>query len=458
MNWKKIAIIGGAALLLIIIVVVSVVQSRKGVVAVQTGKVAKQDVATVVTASGQVKPKLSVNIGANAMGKITRLFVKEGDHVKQGQMLAQLENVQSQADVEAQTAAVSTARTDAVASDAAVRTAAADLNRAKSDVDRTKLEYDRAAELYKAQLIPKSDYDVKRTAYDSATAGLAQAEARLAQARAQKESSERRINQASATLTRASDILSKTSYRAPFDGVITNLPVHESETVVMGIQNAPGSTLMTLDDMSIVTVEVKVDETDIVNVKLNQPAEITIDALPKQTFKGKVTEIGNIAVLRSTGVATSQSLAGSTEAKDFKVVVTIQDPPENLRPGLSATAKITTASKQDVLTIPIQAITIRRESELKPKTTGTGVQAAAPATPKDDKEVTGVFVINPKTKKAEFVAVETGVTGTTDVELLKGPKQGDEIITGSYRVLRTLKNNTSVKVDNSGPVREENKS
>jgi len=450
MSWKKIAIIAGAALLLVIIVVVSVWQSRKNVVAVQTGKAAKQDVATIVSASGEVKPKVFVNVGANAFGKIARLYVKEGERVKRGQMLAQIENVQPAADVEAMRAGLSTARTDAQAADAAVRTAAADLKRAQSDVDRTKLEYDRAEELYKSQLIPKSDYDVKRTAHDAAVAGLAQAEARLAQMRAQNESATRKINQASATLTRASDALSKTSYMAPFDGVVTNLPVREGETVVVGIQNSPGSTLMTLADMSIITAEVKVDETDIVSVRLGQPAEVTIDALPKRVFKGRVSEIGNNAVVRSTGVATSQTLAGSQEAKDFKVVVTLDDPPEILRPGLSCTAKITTDSKAGVLTIPIQALTVRKQSELKPVGSGGGVQAAAPA-PKDDKEMQGVFRINKKTRKAEFVSVETGITGTTDIEVKSGLSEGDEIITGSYRVLRTLKNNASVKVDNSAP-------
>ena len=151
------------------------------------------------------------------------------------------------------------------------------------------------------------------------------------------------MDRTQANLRHAADVLSKTEYRAPFDGVITNLPVREGETVVIGIQNAPGSTLMTIADISVITAEVKVDETDIVNVKLGQPAEVTIDAIPKEHFKGVVTEIGNNAVLRSTGVSTAQTTSSSQEAKDFKVVVTIQDPPANLLPGLSTTARITTA-------------------------------------------------------------------------------------------------------------------
>ena len=162
-------------------------------------------------------------------------------------------------------------------------------------------------------------------------------------------------------------MLSKTEYEAPFDGVITNLPVREGETVVMGIQNAPGSTLMTIADTSIITAEVKVDESDIVNVQAGQPAEVSVDAFPNQKFKGIVTEIGRNAVLRSTGVSTAQTTTSGQEAKDFKVVVALQNPPPNLLPGLSATARITTAKRSSVLSIPIQALTIREPADLTPE-------------------------------------------------------------------------------------------
>ncbi len=202
------------------------------------------------------------------------------------------------------------------------------------------------------------------------------------------------------------------------------------------------------------------DETDIVNVKLGQPAEVTIDAIPKKSFKGLVTEIGNNAIVRSTGLATSQQTTASQEAKDFKVVVTLQEPPENLRPGLSATAKITTAVRTNVLTIPIQALTVRQQADLRAENDGKGsVQAAAPqnetakAKDRDKEEIQGVFVI--RNRKAEFMPVETGITGTTDIEVLKGLKDGDEIVTGSYRVLRTMRPGAGVKVDNTVPKKEE---
>ena len=454
-TWKKLAIGAGAVLLLAAIVGFTVYQSHKNVVTVQTAKAQRQDLAAVVSASGEIKPKNYVNIGANAFGKITHLYVKEGERVKKGQMLAQLENVQPEADLDATEATLQAARTDAVAAEAALNTSLADLNRAKSDAERSELDWTRAQGLYKDALISKQDYDSQKAAHQTAVAGLAQAEARVAQAKAQKESADRRINQASANLTHAADVLKKTTYPAPFDGVITSLPVREGESVVIGIQNAPGSVLMTLADMAVITAEVMVDETDIVSVQMGQPAEVSIDAIPKKTFKALVTEIGDNAMVRSTGVSTSQQTTGSQEAKDFKVVVTLQDPPQDLRPGLSATAKITTATRGQALTIPIQALAVRKQEDLVPKNEKNSVQAAVPQKPMSNgkEEIQGVFVI--RNHKAEFVPVETGIAGTTDIEVLKGLREGDEIVTGSYKVLRTLRPGAGVKVDNSAPKKEE---
>ena len=456
-TWKKIGIGAGAAVALAAIVGFSVYQSHKGVVTVQSGKAQRMDLVAVVSASGEIKPKTYVNIGANAFGKITKLYVKEGDRVKQGQMLAQLENVQPEADVNATQASLEAARTDAIAANAALNTAEADLNRAKSDAERSELDWTRAQGLYKDALIAKSDFDMQKANHQTAVAGLAQAQARVAQAKAQKDSADRRIGQAGANLTHAADVLKKTTYQAPYDGVITNLPVREGETVVIGIQNSPGSTLMTLADMSVITAEVKVDETDIVNVQMGQSAQVTIDAIPKKVFKAVVTEIGNNAIVRSTGVSTSQQISSSQEAKDFKVVVTLQDPPQDLRPGLSTTAKITTATRANALTIPIQALTVRRPLDLVPENEKGSVQAAAPqkdpSKDKDKQEIQGVFIL--RNRKAEFVPVDTGIAGTTDIEVIKGLQEGDEIVTGSYKVLRTLRPGSNVKVDNAAPKKEE---
>jgi HlyD family secretion protein len=458
--WKKIAIGAGVLVVLALIVGFTVRQSGKNVATVQSGTAQREDLSSVVSASGEIKPKTYVNIGANAYGKITHLYVKEGDHVKKGQLLAQLENVQSSADVNAGQATVEASGTDAIAADAALKTSDADLQRAQADYARNKLDWERAQNLFKDGLISKSDFDSRQNAWVTADSGLAQAKARVAQARAQKDSADRHVSQARANLTRVADVLQKTTYSAPYDGVITNLPVREGESVVIGIQNALGSTLMTLADMSVITAEVKVDETDIVNVHLGQPAEVTIDAIPKKIFHGTVSEIGDNAIVRSTGVATSQQATASEEAKDFKVVVTVNDPPADLRPGLSTTAKITTAARGNVLAIPIQALAIRSKAQLEQEKAAPGsVHAAAPpkepaSKGKDVKEdVQGVFVV--RNKKAEFVSVTTGITGTSDIEVIDGLKEGDEVVTGSYKILRTLRSGSSVKVDNSAPKKED---
>ena len=451
MNAKKIAIILGVIVLLGAIVGFTVNQSQKNVVTVQSGKVAKQDISSQVTASGQIKPKTLVNVGANAMGRIVHLYVKEGDKVKKGQVLAQLESVQSAADVAMTRATLESSQTDAVAAEAALNTAKAQFKSSAADLARAKLDYERYQGLFKDQLVSKADFDTKKAAYEMADAVHAQDAARIAQNKAQVDSAEGRVGQSKAQLTRVNDVLSKTTYTAPFTGTVTNLPVHEGETVVMGIQNSPGSTLMTVADMGVITAEVQVDETDIVNVTIGQPAEVTIDAMPNQTFKGTVTEIGDNAIIRSTGVSTSQSVAGSQEAKDFKVVITLTDPPPNLRPGLSATAKITTGVAHDAIAIPIQALTMRDKNDLEAqKNPGKPADKTAPVATtakKENTDIQGVFVI--KAKKAEWRPVVTGLTGTTDIQVKSGLEPGDEIITGSYKVLKTLRNGAGVKVDNS---------
>lgn len=461
--WKKIAIGVVVLVLLAALVGFTVHQSSKNVATVQSGKALREDLATVVSASGEIKPKTYVNIGANAYGKITHLYVKEGDHVKKGQLLAQIDNVQSAADLNANRAALQAAQTDAIAADAGLKTSQADMVRAQADYDRNKLDWDRAQNLYKDGLISKSDFDSRKNAWATADAGLSQAQARVAQAKAQKESSDQHVAQANATLARVSDVLQKTTYTAPYAGVVTNLPVREGESVVIGIQNAQGSTLMTLADMSVITAEVKVDETDIVNVQLGQPAEVTIDAIPKKIFHGKVSEIGDNAIVRSSGVSTSQQTSASEEAKDFKVVVTLTDAPDDLRPGLSTTAKITTATRSNALAVPIQALTLRSKEQMDAQNNPPGSVHAAPPAAKDpaskskkDDELQGVFVI--RNRKAMFVPVATGITGTTDIEVLDGLKEGDEIITGSYKILRTLRPGSSVKIDNSVPKKEEESS
>jgi HlyD family secretion protein len=443
---KRKRLLIGLAVVLVLLVVVGIVMARaqSGYVKVVTGKATRQDILSQVSGTGQIKPKVYANVGAETIGRITRLYVKEGDHVKKGQILATMENVQPAADVDTQQATIASSKTDVQSAEAAEKTAEANLVSAKATLEQKDLDYTRGKQLFQENLIPKSDYDTRKAAYDVAVAAVAQNQAAVIQAKAQIQSAAGRIDQAQATLRRFKDVLSRTVAVAPFDGLVTNLPVREGETVVIGIQNAEGSTLMTIADMSIVTAEVKVDETDIVNVHDGQTVDITVDALPGRVFKGHVTIVGDQAILRSTGIATSQSTTGTEEAKDFKVVVTLDNPTEELRPGLSATAKILTAEKKDVLAIPIQALILRRPSE----TVETGkVKKINLEAANKEPQVQGVFVLHHEGRrlKTAFVPVTTGITGATDIEITSGLKPGDEIVIGSYKTLRELKSGASVK-------------
>ena len=469
MSAKKIIIIASVVLVLAGVVIGSILHSQANVTKVATGKAARQDLVSIVSGTGQIKPKTYVNIGATAFGRITHLYVKEGDRVKAGATLATVESVQPQATVAAQEASIAASKTDITSYIAAEKTAEANIEQGKADLEQKKLDYTRAQALYNDKLIAKQDYDAKKAAYDMSVATLAQRQAALAQARAQTESQRGHMNQAVASQRANFDALDKTISRAPFDGLVTNVPVREGETVVLGIQNAEGSTLMTLADMSVVTAEVKVDETDIVNVRMNQPVDVTVDALPNRVFKGHVTEVGDQALLRTTGIATSQSTTGTEEAKDFKVVVTLDPTPDvnldELRPGLSATAKITTAHKPDALTIPIQALVQRDPAAEKILAANAGKPpaglAATPAGAAPKSQVTqGVYLLKNDHKKlrAEFVPVTTGITGSTDIEVLGGLKEGDQIVTGRYRILRALKSGTAVKIDNAVETNPDEKS
>jgi HlyD family secretion protein len=462
-TWKKVTIAVVVVAVLVTIVLVSVNAANKGVVTVQTAKVAKQDTLTsVVTASGEVKPTTYTNITAQGFGIITEILVKEGDHIKVGDRLLLQENVQANADVQAQSAAIVSAESGVQAAEASYKAAQADLISQRANLEKAKLDFDRGQGLYKDGLIPKQDFDQRKTTYDATVAAVDSSQARVSSLKAQLDQTRAQLNQTRAVLVRTKDVLRKTTYTSPINGIVSYLPVRLGEYVVPGIQNANGSFLMTLSDMSVVTAEVKVDETDIVNVKIGQDADVTIDAVPGKTFKGKVTEIGSQAVLRSSGLATTQSTTSTQEAKDFKVVVTLASPPENLRPGLSTTAKIKTAVKQNVVAVPIQALAVRTRKDLEDAAKNTkkdsSVTLAAPrptttsTDPKKD-EIQGVFVVNGK--KAVFRPVETGIAGVTDIEITKGLKEGDEIVTGSYKALRTLKPEAMIKVDNSAPKKSE---
>lgn len=460
---KKIVIFCGAVVVLGGVLWGSIYQANRNVVRVQSGAVKRQDLTSVVTASGEIRPLTYSNILGEGIGKITEIVVKEGDHVKKGDILLRLENIQPAADVQAQQAGIDSAGSAIEAAAATLKSASATLAQRQSDYAKSRYDWERADKLYKAQLISKQDYDASQATYTSAQAAVDAAKANLAQAQAGLGESRYNLLQNQAVLLHQKDVLRKTTYTAPIAGLVSYIAVRVGENVVPGIQNATGSYLMTISDMSVVTAELKVDETDIVDLRNGEDVDVKIDAIPGKSYYGHVTEVGDQAILRSSGLATTQTTANTQEARDFKVVVTLDHPPDNLRPGLSVTATIKTASKTNVLTIPIQALAMRSKQALAEASRGTNADGtvtlaatrtnSSPATNQDTPDVQGVFVL--RGNKAEFVPVQTGITGVSDIEVLGGLQPGDQIVTGSYKTLRTLKPGSAVKVDNSEPKRKD---
>jgi HlyD family secretion protein len=430
----------------------SIFARNRGVVSVEAGHALRQDLTQTVSANGEVKPKKYVNVSSNMMGRIVHMPVKEGDRVRNGELLVQLESIQTEADVRAAEASLDAAQADVEgtvaqirSADAAVTSAKAEIARAEADLVRAKQSFDRQGQLNKEGLIAKdayekakADYEIAVATVNSDKARLAQSEAQAAQTLNQRDSTATRIAQQRAGLTRAKDAFSKATITSTLDGIITYLPVNEGEIAIVGVQNQAGTVLMTIADMSVITAEVNVDETDIVNVKLGQEARIKVDALGDKVLMGHVSEVGNSALSRTNGTTTTTT--GTTqEAKDFKVVITLDNPPAELRPGLSCTATIVTATRQKILTVPIQALTIR-EFDADPD--------AAKKDPSNNKkkiEKEGVFTL--KDGVALFRPVKTGITGTTDIEILEGLAENDDVVTGPYQVLRTLKDNTKIKIE-----------
>lgn len=412
-----------------------------GAVEVQVAGVMRQDLVQIVTASGEITPANYANVGAEQMGRITEILVEEGESVKKGQVLARLETIQPAADVDAQKAALALLRTDLRAADAAIatneatqRAQEAALERAEAELEQADVLYERAASLVEDGLIAREEFDRRRAALRTARAMVAEAEANQGTLEAQRQEllarqagAKERIAQAEAQLRRVRDVLRRYTTVSPIDGIVTDLPVRVGETVVPGIQNSSASLIITIADMSVITAEALVDETDIVNVRLGQTAEISVDALPDEVLLASVTEIGNTAILRSSGLTTSQSSASRQEARDFEVTAELKNPPQTLRPGMSCTARITTATRQGALTIPIQALTVR-----------------AGETPGEDIE--GVFVA--EDGAAVFRPVETGIAGAGAIEVVSGLSEQDRIVIGGYQALRSLKSGDKIRAAN----------
>jgi HlyD family secretion protein len=414
---KKVRIAGGVVALLVVagVVAFSVTRDSRNRIPVQIQKVGKRDLVSVVSASGEVKPKRFVNVSANVSGRITALLVKEGDAVRRGQVLARIDSTRFAAG-ERQSAA-------------AVQAAGADADRAEADLEASRLAYERSRKMHAEKLI--SDQ-----AWEQAQAELKMKQAALAALR-------RRVAQQAAGLESNRDDLEKTVVVAPMDGVVTNLQKEEGE-VVIGAQSFQPTVIMTVGDLSSFEVEVMVDETDIRYIALGQPAEIRVDALEGIEVSGEVTEIGSSAIPRGGAQATQ---ATANQAKDFKVAVTIKDPSAALRSGLNATAEITTARKEKVVAIPIQAIVVRGVGKdgkvIDPDALQASEKDAGGGSAEKGEEKEGVFVASGG--QVSFRTVKTGIIGETDIEVVEGLKEGEEIVTGAYKTLRTLKDQARIK-------------
>ena len=372
---------------------------REKSVRVTVEKAAKQDLTSIVSASGEIKPKKNINISAQVPGRIIKIGVIEGQEVKTGDFLLKLDSTQYEANADRD--------------QNFIRAANADLIQAEARLQRDKNSYDRQQKLFEEGVISKEQVEGAQAQYDVSVA--------------QTNAIRFQIKQAEASLKSTLDNLAKTTYSSPIDGVITSLRVEEGEVAIIGTMNNPGTVLLTIADLSVMEVEVEVDETDVVGVQMAQTAKVRVDALPETVFTGQVTEIGSSALQQSTGVAATQ------ESKDFKVVVTLDDPSHKLKPGLSASADIVVAERKQALAVPISALVLRDKPQADPK---------APAGAKEEE---GVFLV--ENDRVKFAPVVKGITGGMMIEIVSGLQEGQSLVTGPYASLRELKDGVLIKTE-----------
>ncbi len=401
---KKTLIIVGVVLLVAIVILLNLRSQREKTIKVTAEKVKRQDITSLVSASGEIKPKKNINISAQVPGRIIKIGVEEGDEVKAGDFLLQLDSTQYEANADGNRAMIRVSRSELI--------------QAEARLARDRASYERQKKLFDEDLISMDQLEGAKSQFD---VSVAQVNAIHSQ-----------IQQAEASLKSAEDNITKTTYNAPIDGVITSLRVEEGEVAIIGTMNNPGTVLLTLADLSVMEVEVEVDETDVVAVRLGQEARVRVDAYPEMTFKGQVTEVGSSALQKNLAAS-----ASTQEAKDFKVVVTLTDPPAKLKPGLSASADVVTAEKKGVLAVPIAALVLRQkpaDPKAKP------AETAAPA-----KDEEGIYLMN--AGRAKFQPVVKGITGGMVIEIVSGLTEGQEIVSGPYSALRELKDGALVKTE-----------
>jgi len=470
---KKIII--GIVVIALIGVVIGVSVSRRGdLPEVQTAKVERRaTLEAKVTANGEVRPIQFINLTSEVTGRVTDVFVKEGDVVKKGKPLLRVDPTQlasatsiqeaglraMQAEVQNQTAAMTTAENAINMARAALITSQADLERAVVERNNAEVELKRATNLLESGILERSKYDTAKMRFDSATASVNAAQARVEQSQVQIRDAEIRVKQAKtaidaaqaraaqqqASLEQQTDLLRKTTQYATIDGVVGG-PIVQVGTYALA--NFSSTQLMIIADMSIINVEVNVDETDIANVDKNQKVKVKVDALGETEIEGQVVEIAQTARTRSGATIAQTATSGSQEAKDFRVTIRLVnmsgDVSDRLRPGMSATAVISTNRSENVVAVPLQALVERDPQQIRSgSNAGSAPAAVQNQNPKDKKPVKGVFVV--QNNKTVFAPVETGITGENDIEIKSGLNEGQEIVTGPYRQLRTLKNDQAIK-------------
>jgi HlyD family secretion protein len=409
-------------------------------ITVTVESIQKRDLEAIVSASGKIDPKKTVNISAQTMGRVTRLAVKEGDRVTAGQFLLQIDPVNAEAAVRRDIAAVAGAQTSLEQSKVGLQSARANLAVARQNLKRQQELW--AAGLTTREMLERAQADVEVWESDL-------------KAREQEiKTRETQLNQQEAGLSSSRHTLTQVRFDAPFDGIVTRRNIEEGENVMVGTMNNAGTVLLTVADMSVIEAEVEVDETDIPFVQIGQLANIEIDAIPDRQFKGRVTEIGN-SPIQTTGSGTTRT------ATNFKVTVTIEGQIPEVRPGFTCTAEITTATKKQVVSVPIQSLTVREllydaqgniVHDKRPPRSGFrfgAPQAPVAAVPSELKpgekreEVEGVFVM--RDGKSAFAAVKTGIAGERYLEVLTGLKEGDQVITGPFDSVRGMYEGDLVK-------------
>src|SRR5216683_380908 len=418
---NKVLLGGGGAVLLIVLVMVSASAKREKGIEVRFEQVGRRDLVAAVTASGKIQPKKKVDISADITGRITRIAVREGDFVQKGQFLLQIDPTIYEANMQRATAAMSSAEAGSV--------------QARANRDQAQRGLQRTKELHEQNpnLVSQEQLEQAQTAFDIAEANLTAAQHNVEQSRA--------------GLREARDQLAKTHLVAPMSGRVTRLAVEEGEVAVPGTFSRETGLLLTISDLSVIQTKVNVDETDVVRLHLGDSVDVTIDAFPDTTFVGRVTKVSNSAILTAASAATGQN----DRAVDYQVEITLANPPAEVRPDLSATARIVTDTRKQALAIPIIALTVRENTPVSTelRSASTSPSAAEAATPADTskrtkkKESEGVFIVH--NGVATFRPVKVGIAGEEHFEVVNGVHQGDTIVAGPYQAVRDLKEGARVR-------------